>query len=107
MPELIQPLATVLMAVEDFPWNHALYLDSERPWTATTRCSVLDPDDVDEPESDDVPEFAAVNGLVYALLLTQVQDIVDNARQQLDSVTASDLVRAFNYYYEHDAFIKF
>lgn len=100
----IQPLGEVLNTIEHAPWNHALYLDAERPWTESTSTAILDHDDVDDPEEE--PEFAVTNGLRYALLVSDVQDIVENAKEQKPHVTASDLVQAFNYYYDNDAFIE-
>jgi hypothetical protein len=67
---------------------------------------VLDPNDVEDPDSDDDPEFAVRHGLKYALTVSTTQDIVDNTKQQKVQPSVADLLQAFNYYYEHDAFIE-
>jgi hypothetical protein len=43
----------------------------------------------------------------YALSLSQVGEIVENARDQRDGLTGEELLRAFLYYFDHDAFIRF
>jgi hypothetical protein len=102
----IQTLAEVLGSIESLPWNQALYLDMQRPWTEESHCAVLDPDDIEDADSDDDPEFAVRHGLRYALTISATQDIVDNAQQQKVQPSMSDLIQAFNYYYDHDAFIE-
>jgi hypothetical protein len=102
----IQRLAEVLDRIETLPWGHAIYLDTQRPWTEESRVAVLDPNDVEDPDSDDDPEFAVRHGLKYALTVSITQDIVDNTKQQKVQPSVVDLLQAFNYYYEHDAFIE-
>lgn len=58
----------------------------------------------DEPPD---PEIAVRNGLGRALQVAQVQDIVDNARQQRPRASDGELVEAFLFYYDRDAFIDF
>ena len=66
---------------------------------------MLDPNDCADDEED--PPFAKENGLRYALTFQEIQSVVANARQQLSSLDRDDLLRAFKYYFDHDAFITF
>src|SRR5687768_8991660 len=102
----IRSLAEVLSSIQSQPWSHAVYVDTQRPWRKETQCAVLDPNDIEDPDSDDDPEFAMKHGLKYALTVGTAQDIVDNTRQQKAQATLADLIKAFNYYYDHDAFIE-
>ncbi len=100
-------LGQVLLNVDQLPWKHALFLEGERPWGENTQTMILDPDDVEDPNTDDEPEVAKQHGLRYGLLVADVVDIVENARAQQPNVTMSELIQAFNYYYDNDAFIEF
>jgi hypothetical protein len=92
----IQTLAEVLQQAEQVPWDHTLYLDPQRPWHANTRCVLLDPDDVEDPETDDEPVFAQQHGFRYALTMRDIQGIVENAREQRAGVPIPDLIQAFS-----------
>jgi hypothetical protein len=64
---------------------------------------VLDPETSDDPDED--PDEAKALGFAYTLLVQQAQDIVANAISQQADASADQLVKAFNYYHEHDAFV--
>lgn len=82
-----------------------LFLPFDEVWGPHTRCAVVAVDRyADEPE---VPEVAGRNGLGRALQVAQLQDIVDNARQQRPGASVEELVAAFLFYYDRDAFIDF
>ena len=100
----IETLAEVIESLQQFPWSYALFVDSHSPWNGSTKCAVLDPDDIEDPDGDE-PAFALQHGLQYGLLITDLQSIVDNALQQKPNSVVSDFVRAINYYHAHDAFI--
>ncbi len=106
MPSAVENLATTITAIENAPWNHALYLDAVRPWHEATRCAILDPNDVDDPDLDADPEFALRNGLRYVLTVADVQDIVLNTLQQKMNASINDLIHALTHYYDHDAYIR-
>jgi hypothetical protein len=93
----IQTLAEVLQHVDRLPWGYAIYLDPQRPWHADTRCVLLDPNDVDDPDTDDAPMFAQQHGLRYTLTVSALQDVVVNARGQQATLTVADLIQAFSY----------
>lgn len=102
----IQTLAEVLTDIDALTWSHALYLDKQQPWSAASRCAVLDPNDTEDLEVDDEPQLITIHDLRYALTVSTVQDIVDNTKQQRVGVSLEELIQAVNYYYKNDAFIE-
>jgi hypothetical protein len=105
MGNTMMSLGEVLAKADALNWRHALYLPFTEVWTEATSCAVIDREESEEP--DEVPTFANEHGLEYALLISTVQDIVANARLQKPCIEISDLMRAFRFYYDHDAFIVF
>ncbi len=79
-----------------------VYLPMDEVWQLPTECAVLSQSDIDE-----VPGFALQHGLSYALETASVHDIVSNARAQIKEPTLGQLLEAFLFYYDHDAFITF
>lgn len=80
-----------------------LFLPRDANWTLRTPALVTDLDDgMEEPE-----DIEARTGFVYVLGLGDVGQIVTNARMQLPRVTPLELLRAFFYYLDRDAFIDF
>ena len=98
----LRRLAEVLEHIEALPWTHALYLSASEDWTVETTCAVLDPDDYGDDE--EAPEFALRHGLQYALGIPQVQDVVRFELARNPEASVADLLSAFLYYYDHDAF---
>ncbi len=111
MSNEIKMLKDVLENVETQHQKGWLYLPLEKNWDLNSKCAILESDEVppeleDEPDAG-VPEFAKQNGLKETLPISTVKDIVWNARAQKANVTLEELLRAFQYYYKHDAFIAF
>lgn len=92
----------VLLYSEKFELSDALLLIRDN----NSECTVLDPDDV-ENDIDEEPKFAAENNMKYALSMQDLQGIVDNAYHQNPNCKENDLLQAFLFYYDHDAFITF
>ena len=93
-------LGDVLSHVDDYPDDFALFLPlGEKPWNERTRAMVLDNDE------DGSRSEAKEHGLEYALGVYAVQDIAANAREQDPNANAATLLKAFLFYYKHDAFI--
>ncbi len=60
------------------------------------------------PDSDDyLPEQAKENGWIETLDGASIEDVVENAKAQLDKPSLDQLFCAFIYYYENDAFLEF
>lgn len=98
-------LGKVLSIADQLPLDADLFLPFDEVWEPNTRCAVERMDRYAEEPA--VPEVATRNGLGRALQIAQVQDIVDNARQQRASASVEELVEAFLFYYDRDAFIDF
>lgn len=97
-------LAKVLLKIEDLPWEYALYIPAAgATWTEDMKCMVLDPEETDDPDDD--PDVAKANGLKYALTISDVQDIIENANAQKKNVDQRELIEAIKYYYDNGAFI--
>ncbi|MEW4571523.1 hypothetical protein AB1L88_26930, partial [Tautonia sp. JC769] len=98
-------LREVLETVDASPDDAALFLPPNDVWSLDTPCAVLEVDPYDDSESP--PPFAQQHGLSYALNVPQVQDIVSNVRQQVAAPSPEQVLAAFLFYYDRDAFIDF
>lgn len=98
-------LGYVLEHIQDFDWSDALFLPEDEEWDFESRCMVLDPDDVENDE-DELPQQAAEKNLMYALGIQTIQSIYKNIYEQKKDFLKEDLMEAFLYYYDHDAYIK-
>jgi len=107
-PSEIRELASlgdVLGSPGRYPWDGSLFLPRDEVWTLQSKCAVIR-DEITIYESDEHP-FANEQGLSLALGVASVQDIVENAKQQLPEANPEQLLSAFLYYYDNDAFIEF
>jgi hypothetical protein len=88
-----------------------VYLPQARNWNLNSESAILESEEVppeleDEPDAG-VPQFAKDHGLMQVVPVATLQDIVSNARAQRPLANSADLFRAFEFYYERDAFIQF
>jgi len=81
-----------------------LFLPRGRIWTGDTEGAVLDTEDAENPDD---PPFAGTHGLSCALGVSEIQDIVGNAKQQDPDAGMAKLLQAFQFYHDSDAFIDF
>ena len=98
-------LSYILKNIDEFKWSDALFLPEDEVWEKDAKGMVLDPDDVEDDE-DDVPREAKEKHLMYALSIQTIQSIVSNLKQQMHDISENDLVEAFLYYYNNDAYIE-
>jgi hypothetical protein len=97
-------LGRVLSNAARHSWEHALYLrPGERFWDSPA--AVLDPEE--DLEGNAAPPFSRKHGLRPVLGMQDVQQIVENAKQQKPALSDPELLRAFQHYLDHDAFIAF
>ena len=101
----LKELRNVLLSANDFNWEDSLFLSSNEEWSLSSKCYLFNLDDLEDDE--DLPKFALDNDFKYVLSIAAVQDIVDNARQQLIECSEKDLFDAFYYYFKNDAFKSF
>lgn len=98
-------LSYVLENIDEFEWSDALFLPEDEVWNLDTEGLICDPNDV-ENESDEVPQAAKEHNLIDALSIQDIQDIVYNAKQQKENVSIDELLEAYLYYYDNDAFVE-
>jgi hypothetical protein len=98
-------LKNILNNASSLSWKDSLFLSDDENWSLDSLCYLFDLDDLDEDE--EIPKYAFDNNLMYVLGISDIQDIVDNAKQQVSQCSDSDLFKAFLYYYKNDAFISF
>lgn len=103
--ETIFKLSFILRHIKDFTWSDALFLPENEVWCGITDGMVLEPDDVEE-EEDEIPEIAKKGHLIFVLSIQTLQSIIENAYEQKNNCTEDELLRAFLYYYDNDAYIN-
>ena len=103
--ERLITLREALSLADSSPDDAALFLPLGEAWSLDTACALSETDPYEDSEAP--PKLAQDHGLGYALSVPQLQDIVSNARQQLAEPTAEQLLAAFLFYYDRDAFIDF
>ncbi len=98
----------ILLSPEKNPGTW-LYLPSDySQWSLTTEgIFSLDSSEF-PPDSDEyLPEQVKSSGWVETLDGASIEDVVENARDQLVDPSLEQLLRAFVFYYENDAFLEF
>ncbi|WP_175906751.1 DUF7716 domain-containing protein [Burkholderia seminalis] len=75
------------------------------PWTLDTEGAFTE--DVDDPETNTPPAVAQQPGWRVTLNSATIEDIVINAHDQVDEPSVAQLLDAFLFYVENDAFILF
>ncbi|KQL39554.1 hypothetical protein AN960_10410 [Bacillus sp. FJAT-25509] len=94
-----------MINASDYQWNVSLFLPNGENWGLNSSCYLIDLDELDDNE--DIPKFAVQNNYCYVLNMADIQDIVDNVKQQRAECSELDLFEAFLYYFKYDAFISF
>lgn len=100
------PTAASLHHILERPGDFSgwLYLPP-MPWTLDTEGAFLE--DADDAEADVAPAIAAQPGWKATLDSATIEDIVINAHDQVDEPSVAQLLDAFVFYVENDAFILF
>lgn len=75
----------------------SVVLTEDEIWYVDTMCMILDPNDV-EDDDDEAPKIA--------LDVQTIQSIVQNISEQKRVYTDEELLEAFLYYYDNDAYIE-
>lgn len=100
-PMIETTLQEVLGNSEKWPWSFELYLPSEEVWSPNTKSVLLDPD---ASEFEHAENEMLSRGLMYVLPMQTVQSISRSAKKQFVDPTSKQLMEAFLYYYDNDAF---
>ena len=48
----IRTLAEILILIDDFPWNRAVYVTGEYPWETNSVAAVLDPAEIEDVKEE-------------------------------------------------------
>jgi len=83
-----------------------LYLP-EQQWTLDTAGMFVDFDKDYDPNVDQTPEEVKINNWRETLDTDLIDQVIFNARAQRPTVTMEELVEAFSYYFDRDAFLRF
>lgn len=60
------------------------------------------------PDSDSfLPKQAQEDGWIETLEGAEIEDVVENAKAQLENASLNDLFKAFVFYYKNNAFLEF
>ena len=102
----IVTIKDVLINASDLLWSDSLFLPDTLTWELETTGVICDPDEV-ESEDEEIPQVAKEMGLPLNIGVQDIQQVVDNARQQVEDCSIQQLFEAFLYYYDNDAFIDF
>jgi hypothetical protein len=99
----------LLEQAESLDRNAWLYLPEAEAWqldspTAVLRSEEVPPELEDDPTAG-VPQSARDAGLMRALPIAVLQEIIHNAHAQKPTVDVATLFEAFLYYYDNDAFL--
>lgn len=98
-------LRDLLINVNEFQWDDSLFLPNGEKWDLNSLCYLFNLDELENDE--EIPKFATENNYSYVLNMADIQDIVDNVKQQRPECSELDLFKAFLYYFKNDAFISF
>ena len=86
-------LSDVLMYGHDLAWNIQVGIEGELPFSGNTRCLLSN-------MSEDIPAD-------FVLSMSEIHDVIMNARAQVVRITADQLLAAFNYYCLNEDFLRF
>jgi hypothetical protein len=96
-------LEAVVLGAMTLPKNTAIFVRPDSPWTAQTPCAPVDLDDCSD--DGEPPSNLQHSGLVYALTLPTVWEIIENARIQSPTASVETLIKSIEYYIDNDAFM--
>jgi hypothetical protein len=103
------PFKEVLRRIGSYSTECWVFLPEEDPWRVDSPCLVLKSDEVSPEEEDQpdagVPEVAKQLGMMQALTVADVQDVIENCNDQLENASDEVLFEAFIYYYDNDSYI--
>lgn len=100
-------LGDMLQRSNDFYWGNFILMCRQDEISAQTK--ILEVGEDLNAEVNPVEQGIIVEGKTYTYVMSiqDMQSIVENAKQQKNNISVDELVEAFKYYYEHDAYIEF
>jgi hypothetical protein len=79
----------------------------QQPWTLDTVGIFIKEDRDADPSDPFPPAILAPCGLQVALDAAGIEDVIENAKDQLGAPRIDQLFAAFQFYIENDAFLEF
>lgn len=67
----------------------------------------MDSSDFPPDSNDFLAKQVKKNGWIETLDGAAIEDLVENAKEQLGNLSLTDLFRSFVFYYKNDAFLQF
>jgi hypothetical protein len=103
MTEIALTLRQLLEQAHQLPWDHFIFMFDQRAgkWTLDSP-AVLHPPDVFGRQGTEMPE-SIKRGMKSVIDISDLQGIIDNAREQVPHADVQTLFRAFLYYVKNDA----
>jgi hypothetical protein len=101
MKNQLTTLSELLTKPDQLDPRQFVYLPMGEPWSLSTRCALLECSDINGN-----PEFAEKHGLEYAIGADAVQGVAYNLKSQVPVPTEKQLLEAFLFYYDNDAFVS-
>lgn len=95
-------LQEIFCNLDSLPAGDVVYRP-EGPLSLDSECYLLDADEDD----DEAPVASAPHGLVESVSIREIRSIRENARLQGRKPDLPELLQAFVFYLDHDAFIEF
>ena len=95
----------ILANPDEIPENHGIAFSKTGSITKDSTVLIFDFDDLDNDE--DVPQKAVAIDLESVITKSEIEDIIYNAKLQKHIVSSDDLLEAFIFYVENDAFIQY
>ncbi|MDM8295772.1 hypothetical protein QUW58_11250 [Enterocloster aldenensis] len=100
-------LGDVLKNFKDFKSSEELFLLDEEMWGEDTKGMLLDLEGLKD-ETEVMKNVKEKQNMVHTDLgISDIKDIVDNAYLQKENCSLNELIKAFIFYYNNDAFINF
>ncbi|MCD1647530.1 DUF7716 domain-containing protein [Marinobacter adhaerens] len=99
-----QTLKSILESLDDFPWDHELYVKDAELKDSHAVALVLQDDAEVDRDSDDEPAFASSRGYQYFMPIADLQNVKDNLQQQDGCLTLEKLINAIRFYRQNDGF---
>jgi hypothetical protein len=92
--------------IEKIPLKGWLYLET-KPWDLNTEGIMVEEDKDADPSAPFPPKIIQQLNLIEVLDAAGIEDIIDNAESQISNLTAEQILLAFEFYFDNDAFIEF
>ena len=99
----IMTLSKLLECIGTLNWRGKVFFPSTKQLSKQSFIAVLEAHDIEESQT--VKLCVSSYALTCKLPVSTVQDIVENAKLQIENIYSEDLIKAVKFYINNDAFI--